>query len=151
MVEFLREIDITPLVLPVSVALIAFIVRLTVKRDYTGVFSFLLDVIAAVFVGVMISFLIQEYEISKGTKWFIIAISAITGPDIIAGILQTGVMFSRTPVTFTLRVIRILTNNPLTAKEVEDMTEWENEIRRMGSDSRKTTRTKKKRSEEDES
>lgn len=128
MEELTRGIDLAPFVFPASVALIAFFVRLTVKRAYAGIISFILDVISVIFVGVMVSFLLESYELSKGTKWFIIAITAITGPDILAGILQTGIMFSRNPVTFTLRVLRIITNNPLTAKEVRDMTEWENEL-----------------------
>lgn len=130
MVDELEHLTLASVLFPSFVAFLAFLVRYSVRREFVGLLTFILDVFATLFVGVMVSFLIADYDMGTGTKWFVIALSAIVGPDLIAGVVQTGMMFSRTPVTLTLRIVRILTGKPLSKGEVKDMTEWELELRR---------------------
>lgn len=138
MLKEMYGIDISSITLPVVVTFIAFLVRLSSKRQYYGLLFLLLDIVVVVFTGIMIFFLVHDYDLSRGTRWFIVAIGSIVGPDIVTGILQTGSMFSRAPVTFTLRIYRTIINKPLTSEEIKELMQWEKEMRRNNDKDDKT-------------
>lgn len=122
------SIEFWELALPALIGFSGFLVRFSVKRRWSGFFVFFLDIIAAVVIGTLASFVVGDFELSEKTEWFIIAVSAMIGPDILAGIMHTGHMFSHSPVTFVLRIVRVITHKPLTPQELKELAEWENNL-----------------------
>lgn len=116
------------LALPATLAFFAFILRFSIKKEKIAALTFFVDVIAAMFVGILAAVIISPYEISEGFKWVAVTIAAMSGPEMLAGILHVAAMFSKSPVTFVIRILRIIKGNPLTKDELAEMTKWERDF-----------------------
>lgn len=125
------EIDVeflSSLVLPATLAFFAFILRFSIRKEKIVAITFVVDIIAAIFVGVLASVIIEPYNISDGFKWLAVTVAAMAGPELLAGVLHTSAMFSRSPVTFVIRILRIIKGKPLTKEELVEMTKWERDF-----------------------
>lgn len=126
-----REIDaefLSSLALPAALALIAFFIRFTIKRQKIVIATFFLDIIAAVFVGVLVALGVEEYTIPQGLKWSLVTLGAMLGPELLGGLFQVTAMFSRSPVTLFVRIIRAIKGDPLDPEEFKVMSEWERDF-----------------------
>lgn len=125
-----EEITLVEIVLPIFVAFIAFLARFAVSRNWVDTLTFFLDIFAALFAGLLASLVIEDFELAERTKWFIVAVVAMLGPDLLSGIIHMGSLFSSSPVTITLKVVRVIMRKPLTKEEVDEMMEWEQGLRK---------------------
>lgn len=116
------------LALPALLALIAFFIRFSIKRERVNVTSFFLDLLAAIFIGVIVAVGIDAYKVPEGLGWGVVALSSMLGPELLAGLFQVAAMFSRSPVTLFVRLIRAVKGDPLDAEEFESMAAWEKEF-----------------------
>tara|TARA_B100000929_G_scaffold220881_1_gene177392 strand:+ start:5719 stop:6168 length:450 start_codon:yes stop_codon:yes gene_type:complete len=116
--------------LPASLGLFAFLIRFSVKREKVAVISFILDAISAIFVGILVAMAVEDYDFPDRLKWAIVTVGALLGPELLSGVLQISTMFSRSPVTLTLRVLRVVKGKPMTADELKEMATWEKDFQR---------------------
>lgn len=114
--------------LPASLGLFAFLIRFSVKRERVAVISFILDALAAVFVGVLVAMTVEDYDLPERLKWAVVTVGALLGPELLSGVFHISTMFSRSPVTLTLRVLRVIKGSPMSSKELVEMAEWEKEF-----------------------
>lgn len=116
--------------LPASLGLFAFLIRFSVKRERVAIISFILDAISAIFVGILVAMAVEDYDFPDRLKWAIVTVGALLGPELLSGVLQISTMFSRSPVTLTLRVLRVVKGKPMSAEELGEMATWEKEFQR---------------------
>tara|TARA_B100000929_G_C15466691_1_gene406424 strand:- start:370 stop:810 length:441 start_codon:yes stop_codon:yes gene_type:complete len=119
---------VSSLTLPAVVAFIAFLIRFSIKREKIVALTFFLDTVAAIFVGILVAISLSDYDIPEGLKWGAVTLGAMMGPELLAGILHVAAMFSRSPVTFVVRIIRVVMGNPLTPQELKEMVRWEKDF-----------------------
>lgn len=116
------------LIFPATLGLFAFLIRFSVKQRKMRIGPFILDALSAVFIGLLVAFSVDGYVIPEKLKWAIVTLGSLLGPEILSGFFHISSMFSRSPVTFTLRIVRIIRGKPMTSKEIKEMVEWEKEF-----------------------
>jgi predicted anti-sigma-YlaC factor YlaD len=119
-----------PVLYPAVLALLAFFLRLLACRRVFSLIGFIVDLISTMIVGFVTSFAADHEALSNKIRWAIVFVSALIGPEMIAGVLQIAAIFSRSPVTFILRIVRAVSGNPFSKEELEQMMDWERTLMR---------------------
>lgn len=114
-----------PVLYPAVLAFAAFIIRLSTQRRRFRFWAFVLDLATTIFVGFIAAFAVEIEVLSKKVRWVMVFFSALIGPELIAGVLQLAAIFSRSPVTFVMRIVRAIGGTPVQQEELTQMMEWE--------------------------
>lgn len=117
--------SIMPVAYPAFLALLAVLIRLLLHRRSTTFLGFLIDLLSTVLVGYVAGFAADHPNVSEKARIAVVFISSLVGPELIAGFLQIMAIFSRSPVTFILRIVRAISGTPFTNEELRQMMDWE--------------------------
>lgn len=95
--------NLQPFIWPALLALSGFIVRAIVTKKKTKPLEFILDCLAAMIIGSLVGFAIEDMEFSQNIRYAIIAISGMVGPDLAGGIIILGQAFKESPTDFLIK------------------------------------------------
>lgn len=119
---------LTTLILPAGLSFFAFLLRFSIRREKFALVTFFLDALATTIVGVLVAMLVDDYDYPTKFKWGIVTLGALMGPELLSGVFRISTIFSRSPITLTLRVVRVIRGKPMTTEEAEQLAEWEKEF-----------------------
>lgn len=87
------------------VALAAYILRVVFARRRVSVIEFLIDALAAVFVGLFVGNIVTAYLLPNAAQLAMVGMAGFIGPDLLAGILTVTKAFKDSPDQFLLKYI----------------------------------------------
>jgi hypothetical protein len=112
-------------VYPLVFSCVALLIRVLSLRKRLPLFDYLLEFLMTMSIGLLIALYINTHETLEKYRWIGIFFGAMLGGELIRGALNIGRQFSRTPMTFIVRLIRIALGKPMTADELKKMMQWE--------------------------
>ena len=120
--------NLQPFIWPALLALSGFIVRAIVTKKKTKPLEFILDCLAAMIIGSLVGFAIEDMEFSQNIRYAIIAISGMVGPDLAGGIIILGQAFKESPTDFLIKHYKAIKGEKVEPeKDKKSMTyeEWD--------------------------
>ena len=120
--------NLQPFIWPALLALSGFIVRAIVTKKKTKPLEFGLDCLAAMIIGSLVGFAIEDMEFSQNIRYAIIAISGMVGPDLAGGIIILGQAFKESPTDFLIKHYKAIKGEKIeTERDGKSMTyeEWD--------------------------
>ena len=115
-------------VLPSATAFIAYVVRVIMRRHYPTFWSFCLDAVSAVVVGVMAYNLTAHYRLGEDVRAGIVALAGMIGPDLLAGTLVLTSTFAKSPSAFILKHVYAFRGVADPSAALKDTRAWEAQL-----------------------
>ena len=89
----------------ITIATLAYVLRVVFARRKVTVSEFLIDALAAVAMGLVVGNIVTAYVIPESAKLAMVAMSGFIGPDLLSGLLTVTRAFKDSPDQFLLKYI----------------------------------------------